>query len=113
MQVINEAFKEISSKFKVIKELKSAFDQMESTGEVEERDGTANFLQSFFSKAENEVEKLNQKIKGVDEKYKIVVAHFGENLKDLPLETLVDILTKFNKDINVKNRSKIRLQNRQ
>jgi len=98
MQVINETFKEINTKFRGCCDLKERMDQEEN---IEENDGTYEFLKSFFDIVKADVEKTENRIKAIDDEYKKVVSHFGETLKDLPLETLVDILEKFNKALNV------------
>ena len=99
MQVINECFKEVNSKFKGLCDLKA---RMEHEENIEENDGTFEFLKSFFNEVKDSVEKADERIKAIEDNYKKVVAFFGENLKDLSMEVLVDILNKFNKDLNVR-----------
>lgn len=99
MQSINDSFKELNGRYKDVIKLSELIATVE---DLEEDDKTNEFLGTFIKEAGVDVEKIDKKIKLIDDKYKEVVALFGDNPKDLPMDNIFDILTKFNKDVTVR-----------
>ena len=48
-------------------------------------------------------EEMDNRIKSIEEKYKTLINYFGETPKDMPMETLIEIINKFTKDFNLFN----------
>jgi len=59
-------------------------------------------LDSFFEKAKVSISLIDEKIKSIDEKYSTLLIFFGDNVKDMPMETFIEIFSKFNRDLGVK-----------
>jgi hypothetical protein len=96
---INDSFKELTGKFKLVCTLKEKITKAE---EIEEEDRSVEFLESFFNKAKSTLETIEEKIKQIEAKYASLVTFFGDTLKDMPLDTFIEIFVKFNKDLTVK-----------
>jgi hypothetical protein len=94
-----ENFKEVFGKFKSVCALHEVLKYQD---QLEEDDGTEKFLESFFEKARTNVEMVESRIKEIDLKYIELLQLYGDNPKDLPMETFIDILLKFAKDLLVK-----------
>jgi hypothetical protein len=95
---VNENFKEVMGKFKstlALQEILKYKDQLEPD------DGTEKFVGEFLEKAKGEVDKVDQKIKEIDIKYAAMLQLYGDTPKDLPMETFIDVILKFAKDLQV------------
>jgi hypothetical protein len=68
---------------------------------LEPDDGTEAFLATFYDHAKQEVHKVEEKVKEIDTKYASMLKLYGETPKDLPMETFIDIILKFAKDLQV------------
>lgn len=99
MSSINDSYKEINKKFKAVCQLN---DLVQKEDKLEEDDKSFEFLVSFFSDAKLTMSQVEDKIKSIEDRYKEVVTFYGDTPKDLPMETFIEILNKFSKDLNVK-----------
>lgn len=102
LQGINDSFKDLNMKFKAVNELNDKIKEIEEEAKNnEEEDGTREFLSKFYSDAKMEIQKVDEKIKSIEEKFKEVVSFYGENPKDVTIEQFFDTFSKLNKDITV------------
>ena len=99
LQTVLELFKDFNSKFKNLTNLLNIL-QKESEN-IEEDDKSAEFLSSFYSDTENTVKLVEDKIKKIEEEYSMLIKKFGDSPKDMPMDTLFEILNKFGRDISV------------
>lgn len=78
--------------------------------DLEDDDKSAEFLASFYSNVEDSVKKIEEGIKKIEAEYGILIKKFGDTTKDMPMETLIEILNKFGKDLtlNVANYTRAR-----
>lgn len=103
LQGINDSFKDLNLKFKAVNELNDKLKEIEEDAKNnEEEDGTRDFLSTFYDEAKLEITKVDEKIKNIEEKFKEVVIFYGENPKDVAIESFFDTFTKLNKDITVR-----------
>jgi hypothetical protein len=107
LQGINDSFKDINLKFKAVNELNDKIKEIEEeANKNEEEDGTREFLSTFYDEAKLEIQKVDEKIKNIEEKFKEVASFYGENPKDVTIENFFETFTKLNKDITVSDYDK-------
>jgi hypothetical protein len=99
INVLNDLFRDLKKSFSSVVKLNDLKRQIN-----DKDDKTEEFLHSFYPTADYEVCELEKCIKNIDIEYEKVCLFFGENIKDLPFETLMEIFVKFFKDVeNTKN----------
>ncbi len=99
LPVILELFKEYSTKFKNLTNLLNILQREHEN--LEDDDKSAEFLSSFYSDTENSIKLIEDNIKKIEDEYSTVIKKFGDAPKDMPMDTLFEILNKFGKDISV------------
>jgi hypothetical protein len=99
MSSILENFKDLSAKHKAVLQLSEMTKKNPEL--LEPDDGTESFLSTFFDDANKKVEETDIRIKSIEDKYKSLIAFFGDTPNDMPMETLIEIINKFTKDLNV------------
>ncbi len=100
MQTINEAFKDFNQRFKSANTLLEIVEKEKEF--LEEEDTSFEFLTSFLPDAKKCLSDLENSIACIDTKYIELIKMFGDTQKDLPMETVFEIMNKFNKDLTVK-----------
>ncbi len=99
MSDIMDSYKELNNKFNAVNGLNELISKEEN---LEEDDKSIEFLASFYDNAKVEVQNVGEKIKSIEAEYFKLVKFFGDNPKDLSMETFIEIFNKFYKDLNVK-----------
>jgi hypothetical protein len=99
MSSIIENFKDLSLKHKAVLQLEE--NTRKNPELLEEDDMTETFLVSFYDDAAKRIKETEDRIKLIEEKYKSLITFFGDTPKDMPMDTLIDIINKFTKDMNV------------
>jgi diaphanous 1 len=98
LQAITENFKDVLGRFKSVCSLQEVLKYQD---QLEPDDGTEKFIGAFLDKAKREVDSVEHKIKEIDTKYITMLQLFGDTPKDLPMETFIDVILKFAKDLQV------------
>lgn len=98
MQSINDSYKELNNRYKGVVALNDLISKEEK---LEEDDRSYEFLGSFLDNARIAMRTVEEKIKGIEEKYIQLIAFFGDTPKDMPMDTFIEIFNKFNKDLTV------------
>ena len=101
LQSIIESSKELNTKFQCVESLKQLYENERQ--EFEEDDLTEEFLLTFYNDAYNSIKEIETKLKGLEEKYDKLIQYFGDTTKNMPIDTFIDILVKFSKELNVYN----------
>jgi hypothetical protein len=101
MSAITDTYKELNNRYA---SLNSLSEIIKKEDKLEEDDKSLEFLESFYDKAKLAMITTDEKIKSIEEKYVKTIEFFGDNKKDLPMDTFIEIFNKFNKDLNVRKK---------
>jgi hypothetical protein len=99
MQSITDSFKDLNNRYKVVCNLHDRITKGEE--KLEEDDKSEIFFDSFFDNARRAVMMVEEKIKSIEDKYKDLIAYFGDTPKDFSMDVLIETFNKFNKDLTV------------
>ena len=102
MSAITDSYKELNSRYSSLNSLSEIIKKEEKL----EDDGSIEFLNSLQDKAKLAMNTTDEKIKSIEEKYIKTIEFFGDNKKELPMETFIEIFIKFYKDLNVRKYSR-------
>jgi len=97
---ISDLFKEFNTKFKNLNSLLEILQK--ECDNIEDDDKSAEFLDTFYPDVQDSVKLIEDNIKKIDGDYISLIKLFGDTPKDMPMETLLDIINKFSKDVTVK-----------
>ena len=98
MQSILDTFKDLTNKYKSVISL---YELIQSHENIDEEDRSKEFLSDFMEIANSSIILAEEKIKSVESKYVDMISFFGDNTKEMPMETFLQIIIKFYKDFHV------------
>jgi hypothetical protein len=97
---ISDLVKDFKTKFNILNSLLQILQK--ECDNIEEDDKSAEFLDTFYGDVQDSVKLIEDNIKKIDEDYISLIKLFGDSPKDMPMETLFEIINKFSKDVTVK-----------
>ena len=101
LQSIKESFQEINLKYRAVCALWEQVDEIDAVAkENDDTDNTRIFVSKLIKNSKEEIEKSEEKIKGIDKKFVELLEYYGEN-KDVTIDAFFEIFLKFNRDILV------------
>lgn len=103
----------LTSLYEMFKETKQSLSEVEKLKSMtldvnKEIDKTELFINSFYHEALKKVDQAEQEINSINEEYESLVLFFGETLKDMSFEKLINVFRNFFDNVNKMTTTMIR-----